>query len=50
MRFLDREAVLAYRETVFERAARLISRHRTLVALIVTYLVVRAMILFFARR
>jgi len=49
-RFLDGEPVGAYRETLLERAARQIGKHRTLVSLIVTYLLVRSAIFFFTRR
>jgi len=49
-RFLDREAVEAYRESLYERAARWMSRNRTLVALILTYLCARTAIFFLARR
>jgi hypothetical protein len=50
MRFLDRQAVSAYRESLFERAARWTSRNGTFVGLILTYLLVRSLIFFFARR
>ena len=49
-RFLDREAVVAYHESVWERTARWISRNRTLVVLILTYLCARTAIFFLARR
>jgi hypothetical protein len=50
MRFLDSYAVLAYRESLFERAARWISRNKTLAVLILTYILVRAAIFFLAKR
>jgi serine/threonine protein kinase len=50
MRFLDGYPVLAYPESLFERGARWISRNRTLVALILMYIFVRALIFFLARR
>jgi serine/threonine protein kinase len=48
-RVLDREAVLAYRESVWERVARWTSRNPTLVVLILAYLCARTVIFFFAR-
>jgi serine/threonine protein kinase len=48
-RFLDDLPVGAYRESLFERAARWISRNKTLAALILTYLFVRSVIFFFSR-
>jgi len=48
-RFLDGLAVSAHREHPFERARRLVARHRTAVVLILTYLAVRALLLFQAR-
>ena len=49
-RWLDGQPVEAYRENLFERAGRWLGRHRTLVALVVAYLVMRALvILFFGR-
>jgi serine/threonine-protein kinase len=50
MRFLDSCAVMAYQESLFERGARWISRNRTLLALILSYLLVRTAIFFFAKR
>jgi serine/threonine-protein kinase len=44
-RWLDDDTVEAYRESVFERAARLYARNRPLIWLLVTYAVVRATIL-----
>ncbi len=49
-RFLDGQAPLAYRETVFERARRFFRRHRTAILLIAAYLVMRAAILLFYGR
>lgn len=48
-RFLDDQPVRAYRESLFERAERCISRNKTLAVLIVTYLLVRSGIFFFTR-
>jgi serine/threonine protein kinase len=49
-RFIDGRAVLAHRESVFERFARLFARYQTPILLIVAYLLMRALILLFARR
>ena len=49
-RFLDGQAVAAYRESPLESAARWISRNRMLAVLILTYLAVRSAIFFFTRR
>src|SRR3954451_5183559 len=49
-RFLDGQSVSAYRESPFERAARLLARNRTIVGLILTYVLVRAAIIFFSGR
>jgi eukaryotic-like serine/threonine-protein kinase len=48
-RFLNGEPVLAHRENVLERAGRLLTRHRALVALIAAYLAMRILIFFFSR-
>ena len=48
-RFLDGEPVLAHRENVFERGARLAARHRALLALVAAYLAMRILIFFFPR-
>lgn len=48
-RFLDREPVIAYRESLFERAERWLARNKTVVVLILTYLLVRSAIFFFTR-
>ncbi len=45
LRFLDGEPVSAYRETLIERAGRFLTRHRALVALLLAYLIMRALIL-----
>jgi serine/threonine protein kinase len=50
IRFVDREAVLAYHESPWERTARWTSRNRTLVILILAYLCARSAIFFLARR
>ena len=47
--FLDGERVGAYDESWFEYAGRWISRNKTLVILVVTYLIVRALSFFFVR-
>lgn len=49
-RYLSNEPVAAYRETLPERAARLLARHRILVALITAYLAMRALLFFFTNR
>ena len=46
LRFLDGEPVSAYRENVLERASRFLERHRALVAMLLAYLIMRALILF----
>lgn len=45
LRFLDGEPVTAYRENAFEVAMRFLNRHRALVAMLLAYLVMRAIIL-----
>ncbi|HUF16699.1 MAG TPA: serine/threonine-protein kinase [Thermoanaerobaculia bacterium] len=45
--WLDGMPVEAYRESVFERAGRWLGRHRTLVALVVAYLIMRALVIVF---
>jgi serine/threonine protein kinase len=50
VRFLDGYPVVAYPESPLERGARWISRNKTLVALILMYIFVRALIFFLARR
>ena len=49
-RFLDRQPVAAHREGFLERAERLFTRHRTPILLVLTYLVMRLLLLFFAGR
>jgi serine/threonine protein kinase len=49
-RFLAGEPVRAHRESLLERASRLISRHKALLALIGAYLVMRAAVIFFSWR
>jgi serine/threonine protein kinase len=48
--FLDGQPVGAYPEPPLERVARWISRKRTLVILMLTYVIVRSVIFFFTRR
>ncbi|OAI41152.1 hypothetical protein AYO41_05495 [Verrucomicrobia bacterium SCGC AG-212-E04] len=50
LHFLDGLPVAAHRESLVERTGRLLRRHRLLVALIATYLVVRAALFFFFSR
>jgi serine/threonine protein kinase len=49
-RFLDGLPVAAYPENVFRSLARWASRYRVAIGLVLTYLVVRAILLFFLRR
>ena len=49
LRFLDDEPVSAYRESVFERAARWTSRHRALIVLVLAYLAMRVFVFFWIR-
>lgn len=49
-RFIDGEPVSAHRETILERAGRWLDRNRALVALILGYLVMRAIVLLVAHR
>jgi serine/threonine protein kinase len=49
-KYLDGEPVTAYRETVFEKAARFFGRYRTPILLIAAYIVMRALLLIFYRR
>ena len=49
LRFLDGEPVSAYRENVFERAGRWMTRHRALLALVAAYLVMRVIVFFWIR-
>ncbi len=45
-RFLDGAAVTAHRETVLERAQRVVRTYRTPIALVLAYLVMRGLLLF----
>jgi serine/threonine protein kinase len=49
-RFLDGRPVTAYRESMAEQVIRWVRRNITLVALLVTYVLVRALIFLFVRR
>ena len=49
-RFLDGGPVEAYPETIWERAARFLGRNKTLVFIILAYLLMRLLVLFFAGR
>jgi serine/threonine protein kinase len=49
-RLLDGLPVVAYRETWVDRLRRFVHRHRTPILLILTYLVIRALILVFLKR
>jgi len=49
-RYLDGLPVSAHQETLVERAGRLLSRNRTLVAIILAYLLMRLALFFFIRR
>jgi eukaryotic-like serine/threonine-protein kinase len=46
-RFLARQRVMAYRERWFEAAARMLSKHRVAVLLVLAYLLMRFVLLFF---
>ena len=49
LRFADGEPVSAYRENVFERAGRWLSRNRVLLALVAAYLIMRVIVFFWMR-
>ncbi len=49
-RFLEDLPLLAYRESIPERAARWVSRNRALVGVVIAYLVMRALVLLFVHR
>jgi hypothetical protein len=49
-RFVDGLAVSAYRENIFERAGRWMARNRFLVFLIVTYMIMRILMLLISSR
>ncbi|HJQ39341.1 MAG TPA: serine/threonine-protein kinase [Thermoanaerobaculia bacterium] len=48
--FLDGQPVSAYRENVFERAGRWLTRHRALAAMVLAYLLMRAFLLLWIHR
>ncbi len=48
-RFIDGRRVLAHRESIWERAGRLFARYQTPILLILAYLLMRALILLFAK-
>ena len=48
-RYLDGRPVSAYPESLVARAGRLYQKHRTAVLLLLTYLLVRALLIFFGR-
>jgi len=50
LRFLDGEPVSAYRENVFERAGRWLRRHQVLAAMVLAYLIMRAILLLWMNR
>ena len=50
VRFLDGLPVSAYRENIFEKAARWIGKNRFIVLLVVAYLVMRLIVFFFVGR
>jgi len=49
LRYLDGEPVSAYRENVFDRAERWMSRNRVLLVLVAAYIVMRAIVFFWMR-
>jgi serine/threonine protein kinase len=49
-RYLDGLPVSAYRENIFERMARLVSRNRVAVVLVLAYLFMRLLFILFSRR
>jgi predicted Ser/Thr protein kinase len=49
LRYLDGEPVTAYRENIYERAMRWLGRNRTLVVLVIAYLVMRVLVFFWTR-
>lgn len=49
-RWLDREPVTAYRENIFERSGRWISRNQLIVVIVAVYVIVRIIIYFFIPR
>lgn len=50
LKFLDGEPVLAYHETPLERLGRLLSRHRFIVIILLTYMVIRLVFYLALRR
>jgi eukaryotic-like serine/threonine-protein kinase len=49
-KYLDGLPVSAYRENIFERAARLVDRNRVAVVLVLAYLLMRLLFILFSRR
>ncbi len=49
-KYLDDMPVSAYRENIIERLARLISRNRVAVVLVLAYLLMRVLFILFSRR
>jgi serine/threonine protein kinase len=49
LRYLDGEPVTAYRENVFERTGRWLTRNQVLVVLVLAYLVMRVIVFFWMR-
>lgn len=49
-RFIEGNAVGAYRETVWDRLGRVARRHRVAIVLVLAYLVLRVVLIFFDRR
>ena len=49
LHFVDGEPVSAYRENMFERAGRWMSRNRVLLALVAAYLIMRVIVFFWMR-
>ena len=47
---LEQSPVSAYRENLWERAARVMSRHSAAIVLVLAYLFMRGLLIFFARR
>ncbi len=49
-KYLEQSPVSAYRENLWERAARVTSRHSAAMVLVLAYLFMRGLLIFFARR
>jgi eukaryotic-like serine/threonine-protein kinase len=49
-RYLEQAPVSAYRENIWERAARLMNRHATAIVLVLVYLFMRGLLILFAKR